>query len=389
MTMHTHLCTGLDGANPLHMLAALGAFVLIERTNPGAKMGWEKEQGAWRPFFVTEQDFEKLADDLAEWLNLLARTESANKGLSQAIAKLKKRLKDDKDHYTLIKRQARLAKTSDPESKNSYGAKLKEAELAINVLQAQLDGATQELSDAYGKGIAHVGDVIGVSPAVVRQAALDALDGWNACRNVIDKRRDDPVLLVKMLAAFSCDQIIMNGKAVPTRYSFGNGSGGQCLLKDWRALADQAQKTNIKHTLLGHKESRFVSGLTNLNWDPAANRDYASSWHSPEDTKNNPKQTDLGANALAFLGLAMLPSMPSKGRLVAVGWGPGDCWTWPIWHSALSFNTVGSLLSHPGLTIDHPDLIELTRMGIVEVRRSVRIDPTGQGRFYFAPSRPV
>jgi hypothetical protein len=109
-------------------------------------------------------------------------------------------------------------------------------------------------------------------------------------------------------------------------------------------------------------------------------------WENPEKAE---KSTDIAANALAYIGLGLLTVMPSDNWLVAVGWGPGDEWTWPIWGQPLSLNVVRSLLAHDGLMRESPDLPALHACGIMEVRRSERIDPTGQGRPYFSPSRPV
>lgn len=43
-------CPGLDGANPLTMLAGLGLFSIGSRRRLMDGMGWEW-QGGWRPFF--------------------------------------------------------------------------------------------------------------------------------------------------------------------------------------------------------------------------------------------------------------------------------------------------------------------------------------------------
>jgi hypothetical protein len=47
-------CDGLDGANPLSFLAALGAFRVLDETWPEAavRIHWEERSGAWRPLFT-------------------------------------------------------------------------------------------------------------------------------------------------------------------------------------------------------------------------------------------------------------------------------------------------------------------------------------------------
>jgi len=49
-------CDGLDGANPLAFLAALGAFRALDETSPDSpvRMHWETRRGAWRPLLSFE-----------------------------------------------------------------------------------------------------------------------------------------------------------------------------------------------------------------------------------------------------------------------------------------------------------------------------------------------
>jgi hypothetical protein len=49
-------CDGLDGANPLAFLAALGAFRVLDETSPDSpvRMHWEARRGAWRPLLSFE-----------------------------------------------------------------------------------------------------------------------------------------------------------------------------------------------------------------------------------------------------------------------------------------------------------------------------------------------
>ena len=133
-------------------------------------------------------------------------------------------------------------------------------------------------------------------------------------------------------------------------------------------------------------DARIIEETTGLNWDPSANRSYALNWDNPETI---PKRTDVAANALAYVGLGLLTAMPVEGRLKAIGWGPEDEWTWPLWAPSIRVNVVRSLLAHAVLMRDRIAPGWMAANGIVEVRRSQRIDPSGQGRPYFSPSMVV
>lgn len=390
--MNTIRCEGLDGSNPLHFLAALGVLRLRERIAPGVTMCWVRPQGVWNPELVMESTCDAFLPDVVEWLHELAKTTGIDPSARRAVETNKtalKRLNEQlKVERAKVKEQIRQRGLTGDDAKQYEKEQLASIYASIAAREADLDAARVKLADAYGDGIAHFGDVIGVAPAIVRSRAETSVKAFLAARSATTPSQADVDVLVSHLAALACDQVADGGKVAPTRYSFGNGSGGQCLLKDWRNLAAMVTVEQMRATLMGTGQ-RVVCGATNLNWDPAANRSYALNWNSPDDKTNNPKQTDVAANALAYVGLGFMSVMPVGGRLSAVGWGPGDQWTWPLWETPIQAHTVRSLLAHEMLMQETSDTGITRALGVVEVRRSDRIDPSGQGRPYFSPSRPV
>ena len=74
-------CDGLDGANPLAFLAALGAFRVLDETWPEAAvhMHWEERSGAWRPLFTFAM--EAMADELLVRLDTALRAYESHPAL--------------------------------------------------------------------------------------------------------------------------------------------------------------------------------------------------------------------------------------------------------------------------------------------------------------------
>jgi hypothetical protein len=346
----------------------------------------------WNPELVTEPSCDSFVVGVAGWLHELARTAGTDPSSRRAVETNKtelKRLNDQvKTERTKVKEQIRRRGLKGNDAKRFEKEQLASVYASISAKEEALKIARVKLADAYGDGIAHFGDVIGVAPTIVRSRGESSVNAFLAASPGTTPSQTDADLLVSHLPALACDQVVDGGKVMPTRYSFGNGSGVQCLLKDWRNLASMVTVEQIRATLTGNGQ-RSVHGVTNLNWDPAGNRPYALNWNNPDDKKNNPKQTDVAANALAYVGLGFMPVVPDGDRLAAVGWGPGDQWTWPIWEVQIQAHTVRSLLASESLMKERPESAVIRALGVAEVRRSDRIDPSGQGRPYFSPARPV
>ena len=146
-------------------------------------------------------------------------------------------------------------------------------------------------------------------------------------------------------AAFACDSVTdeKDGTIKPTLLSFSNGGSGQNLLKDYQTLTVQCTLQLVHSNIL--EGTILTTDCTGLNWSPNSLRSYAYRWHDPGvKSKNDPKQTDVPLNVLAFLGLAAIPSVPSGRTLSTAGFdADGRRWTWPIWEGSDSYAVVRSL----------------------------------------------
>jgi len=383
--MSAYICVGLDGGNPLHALAAFGLLRLADRMAPGARLGWRLEQAAWRPVLSTIDDPESWSERAAQWLNALGRVGSPDPSLNRRVRELgsevKKAQNRAKEITKTAKAHAKAAKLDRDAAQAAFAAALAPIEMEIAILETDIAKAKTALAQANGAGIAHLGDIIGVTPSIFRNAAETAIQQILQSDNRSPQpTTDDPSLIAGQLAALGCDQIVDGEKISPTPYSFSNGSSGQCLLKDVRSCMSDITAAMLMATLNG-TEGATVPGQTGLNWDPADQRSYALAWDDPASAG---KAADAAANALAYLGLGLLPCMPGGRGLQACGWSRDKHFTWPIWGALLPISVVSSLLATP---LDR-GAIFLRQCGIQELRRSQVSNPSGK-RNFFAPSIPI
>ncbi len=119
-----------------------------------------------------------------------------------------------------------------------------------------------------------------------------------------------------------------------------------------------------------------------FRWDPSEDRRYALRFGDPGNTSRNPIRTVHGANRLAAVGLAALPSAAvqraSQVILLNIGsekFGPrDDRISWPIWRFSCSLPALQALIAHPAIVAQAPDKRSLALFGITEVRRARRIE---------------
>lgn len=117
-----------------------------------------------------------------------------------------------------------------------------------------------------------------------------------------------------------------------------------------------------------------------LRWDPVDDRRYALRWAEPS---GDPIQTVRGRNALAVLGLSLLPTQPRGARnLATTGFHriprKGTFLTWPIWEHPIPLDVVRSVLALKELQEDRPPRAALAPRGIIEIFRSQHIT---QGKY--------
>jgi len=386
--MSMFVATGWDGSNPLHALAALGLLRLGARIGPGLRMSWLRENGAWRPAYDPVPDPHRWIDELARALGTLASVGTADPALNSRVRQLsaarKRTAKIRKEAEQRLRAQKREAGWSKADAEAHQHRVLDPIDAALRKEDSELLEAQRDLQSANGLGIAHVGDAIGVDADAFRQDGRRALELWSsATSGAILEEAADPSMLVAQWPGLACDAIQSHGKVVPTPFSFSNGSGGQYLLKDFRACAVRVTAERLRDSLTGGA-CATCSDATSLNWDPADQVSHALVWQDPQSRE---KSTDVSANALAFLGLSLVPAVPRGRELRAVGWHTAGGFVWPIWSAWLGIDSVSALMASMPLS-EAPDLEAWHARGVHELRLAAKVNPDGK-RNFFGPSRPL
>ncbi len=380
-------CPGLNGANPLHFMASLGVLRLLHRQEPETCMAWTFAQGAYRPAYVRPQDdwsVKSLCEELLAWIAELGKTHQPRKDLQQEANRLAKTIKHEdkalRDEIRALRAASRGKAKVDVQTTIAAAFGPRQAALARN--RNQLAVLQVQIGDALGQGIAHLGPVIGVSPALFRAKAVASLELLLSGTARDCPATDDAQLVAAAMASLGCDQVTDAGKLTYTPYSFSNGGGGQCLLKDFRACSTITGLKHLLGTLKG--EPQYATTVGSLGWDPADQSLHALQWEDPQvANKKGRKQVDPAVQTLAYVGLSLLPAVPGDG-LTAVGWhrfAGHKGIRWPIWDAALTLDTVQAVLAM--------DLIGPSpSLGIPATFQCTVQNPNGK-RNFFSPSRSL
>lgn len=362
---HEITLAALDGANPLGMLAALGAFRVATLLDDEATMHWVQQPG-WRPVLTTQRTEDELVEGILAELHRLAGPAAREKRLQELRGAASK----------LEKEKAKKGKNA-PAAERRAAIEAEESVLASGIAALEAPGQQP------GLGLVDAHDLVAVAREEYRRHAEPALRASIAPTVPCD---------ADFYAALGCDGILKEkngvGPAVePTPFSFSNGGSGKCLLKDFRNCAARASAPVLGRILSGKMEK--ADELTSLLWDPADQQSYALRWTDPGDSKNKAK-CNATANALAFLGLACVPAVPHGTRLRAVGMDNRlRRWAWPLWGAPLDLATTRALLATPAIQdADAPGAARtLAALGIHQVYASRRFFLNK--RPFFSPARAL
>lgn len=368
---------GLDGANPLGFLAALGVLVTLDRKGDrGARLCWVRRH-TWIPVLdqVSSANETDLARVIADGLRGRAvsrdaedRREAARKAMEAAKKAVEK--KRDEIKRTKLSR-TELAVVRD----RALRPLEEEARVRSDEYLHVLRGAVPRAELALGKRIEDA------TAEHYRQLAEGLLTGADRAR------RDE----LDQLAALGSDACLNRGQLEPTPFEFTPGSGHQFFLESVRQLMDKVTPERV-HEVLFHPW-KYRDERVSMRWDPIEDRRYALLDRDPTASGNKPRTVWM-ANLLAYRALALFPTAPTGRRLAAAGWilqEDRPTFSWPLWEFPASVDTVRTLVQLPEIIAPRLDRAALSARGIVAVYRAQRIEErTGaHTKINFAPPRQV
>lgn len=325
---HELVLTGLDGTNPLAFLAALGTLHTLTSTWPDrdVRMGWTIAAGTWRPVLQIIPAAEQ--EEIVETVN------------------------------------AHVPRTDD---------------LFPPQLRADSEAAGPHGSGGRPKWRDKLRFPTEVFAKRVRSVATTAT--WNS-RITMD-----------FMATWASDAVVeqADGIAVAQRTAFDFTAGQQSFIDLASKLALNVDADDVRNAMFGPWVYTSNPGIS-LRWDPIdEGRQYALHAINPADGSKNPIVSVPGANLLAAAGLVYFPVVPGKRGIEQPGLGRFDstrAFRWPIWESAVSSDTVRSILCLEEICKESPDRAKLRSMGIPVVYQSGVVMPSGRYR-NFTPAQAV
>jgi hypothetical protein len=366
---------GLDGANPLGFLAAVGLLRVVSRiaAESRPRLAWRAE-GRWLPVMFLDDptmqgDCRSPAEELCERVAQSLRLDVDDEVQAELVAarkELARARKTIKDRRTELEMDARRANVPRSERRGWIDAQLEPE-------RSQLDAAAaveDELrSRAYTQPHLAVEANLKLTPGELRET-LAPLVG--------DPRAREPL---EVLASFAAELAAKDGLVIPTRFRFVNGGKHQSFLPALIELRRLIRAEHLRAALFA--PWAYSDEKHTFRWDPAEARPHAHRWSDPSSESS---ATVWGANLLAFEALPLFPCVPAHGANTT-GWR-GLRFTWPIWEPPIGVDVLRSLLASPAIACDVLERERLRAQGVVEVFSAQRFDD-GKGVCNFAGSSPA
>ncbi len=370
------LLTGLDGANPLGFLAALGTLVVVRAAGEaGARLSWI--QGTtWVPaLHGISHDRQTLCERLAEALRGREVPPEAEEQRAESVRRFEAARRAVADKREEIRRR----RLRGAERRAAVDAELAPLEREY---QAARQAWLAALSAAVPRPELALGRRLDCTPGEYRGLGERLLANGNAHREALD-----------LLAAFGSDASVSRGRdqITPTPFQFITGSGHQFFLTTVRELLQRASAQGVRATLF--EGWTYQDEGLSMRWDPLEDRRYALMDRDPTAPGNSPR-TMWMANLLAYRGLALFPVAPGARALEQVGWAGNESalvFTWPLWGYPASAGTIGALLSLAELREERPGRATLRARGVVATFRArrIRVGTGANSKLNFTPARAV
>jgi hypothetical protein len=367
---------GLNGANPLGFLAALGTLASLHGSQGNSvRLAWSRTN-QWRA--VLEAPYpneEAVADAVAHALRGRTVSEEAQASLEAAEKAMEKR----KRELGKIEKEIKERGLRGHERREFMERELlpvKEDYEAKRLVWLQcLKQAVPRPELALGKRLDCTSDEY-------RTWAEEWLRSPDPCeREALD-----------LLAAFGSDACVddSSGAIRPTPFCFTTGSGHQFFLDTVRKLIAEVQPARIEQVLFCHWD--YADEGLSLRWDPIEDRRYALMDRDPT-ASDNKVRTMWMANLLAYRALALFSAAPAAKGLRVAGWDDeARFFTWPLWRDPIPLDVVRSLLQLRELVADELQRPwELRALGIEAVYRAERIavGVGGNRKLNFTPARRI
>jgi hypothetical protein len=380
MTARPFDLLGLDGANPLGFLAALGTLVTVHASGAGpVRLRW-KRLDRWVP--VLEGVAAGDEADLARSIAAALKGQEVNPEAEQRRADAQKAMEAAKTAIT--KARAEINKRGLGRSGRAEAME-RELRLLEQDYRAKRERWIEALRAAVPRPELALGKRIDCTPDEYREHAADFLSAaGSADREALD-----------LLAAFGSDACRQRNSATidapieATPFCFIAGSGHQDFLDTVRQLIDKVTAERVRRILFepwDYRDERL-----SMRWDPWEDKRYALLDRDPGPVG---ARTVWMANLLAYRALVLFPTAPTGRGLATAGWNREDgppTFTWALWEYPATLDSIRAVLQLSELTRERPDGSLLRARGIAAVYRAQRITVGhgNKGKFNFTPARRV
>ncbi len=373
--VHEVELSGLDGANPLGFLAALGTLVTLQSVGRnGARLRWRR-RATWVPVLagVSAPTRPAVSELVARGLCGVDVPEDAERKRTEAERRYEAARKTVEDKRKEIRRSGLKGKDRD-DAMAAEGPPLERAR----------DASREEWLRALAEAVPRPELALGKKIDCTR---LEYREHAGAFRARGDRETLD------LIAAFGSDGCLEErSEAIEaTPFCFIKGGGHQYFLDTVRQLIQKVSAERVERVLFD--PWTYEDETLSMRWDPVEDRRYALMDRDPT-ASDNKARTVWMANLLAYRSLVLFPSAPRRGGLRVAGWTVLDrepTFSWPIWDFPASADTIRSLVQLRELTAPNPDSAILEARGLAAVFRARRIR-VGSGANYklnFSPARGV
>lgn len=360
---------GLDGTNPLGMLAALGLLRLADELHPGrARLRWAQGAG-WHAVLEAPISLTASVEVLSAALLSQLRALRAHPVVQLRWTQLKdgNEPEDDEDEE---------AQAEAPEAQAPKGHKLQQNLRMPPGLFAELITAAVEGDPA---------------PGLSQRAALDVVAGYAAQGVEISAGKASEWWTPEGGLRSASPERLRGSELMFT-------TGQQQFLKYVIQLIDAVDGAALQEALVGPWQrggttdpDRRAKPPPAFGWDAADSRDHALRGWDPTNKKRSPRIGTPGADLLAFWAVSMLPVFPARGGRGTEGRMPAMRWhaksgslTWGLWQRPLSIDGARAALNQADLW-ELSNEVARQRGFAVRVRSGVREIGNGGQRVFTPP----